>query len=140
MITRKSNHYDILMGKQDLPPLKKWVLQNRYFIKTTDTKERKAVATHFLLDGGIWGIPKEKYSEFLGLLAVDLQNGEKHYICENRTEIFKFICDIDMFEDSVVTTEQISRVIEVLNDIVSEYYGPSKVIICGADPKMVIKS
>jgi hypothetical protein len=140
MITRKSNHYDILMGKQDLPPLKKWVLQNRYFIKTTDTKERKAVATHFLLDGGIWGIPKEKYSEFLGLLAVDLQNGEKHYICENRTEIFKFICDIDMFEDSVVTTEQISRVVEVLNDIVSEYYGPSKVIICGADPKMVIKS
>jgi hypothetical protein len=137
MITKKSIHYDILMGKPDLNPLKKWVLQNRYFIKTTDTKERKAIATHFLLDGGIWGIPKEKYSEFLGLLAIDLQNGEKHYICENRTEIFKFICDIDMFEDTVVTTEQISRVVELLNGIVSEYYGDSKVIICGADPKTV---
>ncbi len=137
MITRKSIHYDILMGRPDLNPLKRWVLQNRFFIKTTDTKERKAVATHFLLDGGIWGIPKDKYSEFLGLLAVDLQNGEKHYICENRTSIFKFICDIDMLEDSVVTIQQISIVVELLNGIVSEYYGPCKVIICGADPKTV---
>ena len=45
-----------------LSPLKKWVITNKYFIKTTDSKEKKLTATHFLLDGGIWSIPKEIYS------------------------------------------------------------------------------
>jgi hypothetical protein len=125
------------MVKQELNPLKKWVLTNKFFIKTTDSKDRKALATHFLLDGGIWCIPKERYSDFLHLLAIDLQNNEKHYICENRTDVFKFICDIDMFEESVITIEQISKVVEVINGIVSEYYGDFKVIICGADTKTV---
>jgi len=125
------------MVRPELNPLKKWVLTNKYFIKTTDSKERKVLATHFLLDGGIWGIPKEKYSEFLNLLAIDLQNNEKHYICENRAPIFKFICDIDMFEQAIVSIEQISKIVEILNTVVNEYYGESKVIICGADSKNV---
>jgi len=120
-----------------LNPLKKWVLSNKYFIKTTDSKERKAEATHFLLDGGIWCIPKEKYPDFLHLLALDLQNNEKHYICENRTSIFKFICDIDMFEQNVVSIEQISSIVETLNEIVISYFDENKVIICGADSKTV---
>ena len=127
------------MGRPELNPLKKWVLTNKYFIKTTDTKEKKSTATHFLLDGGIWSIPKEVYSAFLNLLAIDLQNGEKHYICENRTEVFKFICDIDMFEIEVVTIEQISKITEVLNLIIKTYFGETKVIICGADSKIIKK-
>jgi hypothetical protein len=128
-----------MVAKQELNPLKRWVLSNKYFIKTTDSKERKATATHFLLDGGIWCIPKEQYPEFLNLLAIDLQNGERHYICENRTPVFKFICDIDLFEDSVITPEQISRIVMVLQETVTEYYGHKKVIICGADSKTVTK-
>jgi hypothetical protein len=127
------------MPRQEPNPLKKWVLSNRFFIKTTDPKEKKASASHFLLDGGIWNIPTEKYSEFLNLLAIDLQNGEKHYICENKTPIFKLICDIDMFEDTIITTEQIKSVVNVIQSVVSEYYGPQKVIICGADSKNVKK-
>jgi len=125
------------MGRSELNPLKKWVISNKYFIKTTDNKERKQTATHFLLDGGIWSIPKEQYPEFLNLLAIDLQNNEKHYICENRTEIFKFICDIDMFEESPVTIDQIKVIINVLQETVNEYFGETKVIICGADTKIV---
>jgi len=128
------------MGKADFNPLKKWIFSNKFFIKTTDSKERKSTATHFLLDGGIWSVPKERYLEFLNLLAVDLQNNEKHYICENRTEVFKFICDIDMFEKELITIEEISRIVEVLNSVISEYYGQRKVIICGADSKMVMKN
>jgi hypothetical protein len=129
-----------MVVKQELNPLKRWVLSNKFYIKITDSKERKATATHFLLDGGIWCIPKEQYPEFLNLLAVDLQNGERHYICENRTPIFKFICDIDLFEDTVVTTEQISKIVTILQETVNEYYGSQKVIICGADSKTVKKS
>jgi hypothetical protein len=128
------------MVKADLNPLKKWILSNKFYIKTTDTKEKKSSATHFLLDGGIWGVPKERYPEFLNLLAIDLQNGEKHYICENRTSVFKFICDIDMYEESEVSTDQISRIIMPIQEVVTEYFGEKKVIICGADSKTVTKT
>jgi len=137
MNTKKRISFDLFMSK-NLNPLKKWVFSKKYFIKTTDSKERKATATHFLLDGGTWGIAKDDYPEFLNLLAIDLQNGEKHYICENRTPVFKFICDIDMYETETVTLEYISKLVELLNGIVEEYYGSFKVIICGADTKKVL--
>ena len=121
----------------NLSPLKKWVITNKYFIKTTDSKEKKLTATHFLLDGGIWSIPKEIYSEFLRLLAVDLQNGEKHYICENRTEVFKFICDIDMFDDIIISIDSIKIITLKLQEIINIYFGDFKVIICGSDSKNV---
>ena len=120
-----------------LAPLKKWVITNKYFIKTTDTKENKAGATHLLLDGGIWKIPKGEYLTFLKLLSTDLLNGEKHYICENRTSVFKFICDLDMFEESSITIPQITRIVNVIQEVVHEFYGNQKVIICGADNKTV---
>jgi hypothetical protein len=60
---------------------------------TSESRELKATATHYLLDGGIWKVPLEHYPDFLKLLAEDLNNGEKHYISENKTDIFKFICD-----------------------------------------------
>jgi hypothetical protein len=128
------------MPRPELNPLKKWVMTNRFFIKTTDSKEKKNTATHFLLDGGIWCIPDEKYPEFLNLLALDLQNGEKHYICENKTEVFKLICDIDMFEETVITVDQIKCVIEVIQSVIAQYYTNHKVIICGADSKTVHKT
>jgi len=122
-----------------LPPLKKWVITSKYFLKTSDTKEKKVGSTHFLLDGGIWKIPLGEYQTFLRLLSADLQNGEKHYICENRSPVFKFICDIDLFEESVVTVDQISRIVHVIQEIVTEYFGEKTVIICGADSKTVTK-
>jgi hypothetical protein len=122
-----------------LPPLKKWVITSKYFLKTTDTKEKKVGSTHFLLDGGIWKIPLGEYQTFLRLLSADLQNGEKHYICENRSSVFKFICDIDLFEDSVVTIDQISRIVNIIQEIITEYFGEKTVIICGADSKAVTK-
>ena len=48
----------------NLNPLKKWVLTNKYYIKSSETKDKKINATHFLLDGGIWKIPKSEYLEF----------------------------------------------------------------------------
>jgi hypothetical protein len=125
------------MVKQELNPLKKWIFSSKFFIKTTDSKERKSTATHFLLDGGTWCIPKQNYPGFLNLLAIDLQNGEKHYICENRTNIFKFICDIDMYDTEVISLEKITEIVEVIQSIVKMYYNEKKVIICNADSKIV---
>ena len=56
----------------NLPPLRKWIISNKYFIKCSDTKENKSSATHYLLDGGIWKVPLEKYQEFLQLLLLPI--------------------------------------------------------------------
>ncbi len=127
------------MGKFDnLSPLKKWVISNKYFIKTTETRDKKAEATHYLLDGGIWKIPLSEYQNFLKLLASDLSAGEKHYISENKTEIFKFICDLDFYDETVITTTQVKHIVTVIQKIVNEYLGEQRIIICGADSKNVI--
>ena len=88
---------------QELPPLKKWIISNKYFIKCSENKEKKIDSTHYLLDGGIWKVPLNKYIEFLRLLSVDLQNGEKYYISENKSKVFKFNCDLDFFDDQIIT-------------------------------------
>ena len=125
------------MGKLDtLNPLKKWVLTNKYFIKISDTKEKKAEATHFLLDGGIWKIPLGEYQSFLQLLAKDLNAGEKHYISENKTPIFKFICDLDFYDETVIGN--IQSIVKVIQEIVNSYFGEKNIIICGADSKKVV--
>ena len=127
------------MGKfESLSPLKKWIITNKYFIKTSEPKEIKLAATHYLLDGGIWKVPLSEYQKFLQLLATDLNAGEKHYISENKTPIFKFICDLDFFEESVISVSQIEHIVKVIQEIVNEYFGNQKIIICGADSKKVI--
>ena len=123
-----------------LPPLKKWIISNKYFLRVSDPKEKKVGATHLLLDGGIWKVPKEESQNFLRILSVDLQNNEKYYISENRTEIFRFICDLDFFEDSVIQIDQVERVVNVIQDIVFEFFGEKSVIICGSDSKNVKKN
>ena len=121
-----------------LNPLKQWVMFNKYYIKTTDSKENKLNPTHYLLDGGIWKIPVEKYQEFLKLLSIDLQNGEKHYISENRTSVFKFICDLDFYETAIISIKQIEIIVNTIQEIIYEYFGLSKVIICGSDSKTAV--
>ena len=123
----------------NLNPLRKWVLKNKYFIKVSETKEIKATGTHFLLDGGIWKIPKNEYLEFLRLLAVDLGNSEKHYISENRTEVFRLIVDLDFYEESEIKINEIEKVISVLQAVITDYFGEKNVIVCGSDSKIVVK-
>ena len=123
----------------NLNPLRKWVLKNKYFIKVSESKEIKATGTHFLLDGGIWKIPKNEYLEFLRLLSVDLGNSEKHYISENRTEVFRLIADLDFYEESEIKINEIEKVIDVLQTVVTEYFGDKSVIVCGSDSKIVVK-
>jgi hypothetical protein len=120
-----------------LSPLKKWVISNKYFIKTTESKDQKLMATHYLLDGGIWKIPLNEYQTFLKLLADDLTAGEKHYISENKTEIFKFICDLDFYDETVITVKQVKHIVDVVYEVIKEYFGEHRIIVCGADSKQV---
>jgi hypothetical protein len=118
----------------DLSPLRKWVITNKYFVRINDPKEKKVGSTHFLLDGGIWKIPKNEYSEFLRILSIDLQNNEKHYISENKTPVFKFISDLDFYQESEIDIEGVVRIIQ---SVIDEYFIDKSVIICTADSKKV---
>jgi hypothetical protein len=111
------------------------VISNKYFIKTNESKERKSKATHFLLDGGIWEIPKGNYLEFLKILSLDLQNNERHYITELRTPLFRFICDLDFYDTSEI--DNIEEYILPIQEIIKLYFGESAVIICSTDTKKV---
>jgi hypothetical protein len=123
-----------------LSPLAKWVYDNKYSLKYPYPKEEKATSTHFLLNGGVWKIPKGEYQEFLRRLAQDLQNGEKHYLCENRTQVFRFVMDLDFFEEEAITINQVEIIVKEIQKTVFEYFGNDKsVIICGSDNKIVIK-
>ena len=102
-----------------LSPLKKWVISNKYYLKSGQSKNEKP--THYLLDGGIWKIPMKEYHTFLKLLATDLSNGERHYLSENKTDIFRLVVDLDFYEDSEITLDQISIIVNILNDIIISY-------------------
>ena len=123
------------MATKNLSPLRKWILSNSFYVRVNDPKEKKIGSTHFLLDGGIWKVPKNEYENFLRILSVDLQNNEKHYISENKTEIFKFISDLDFYELGGVI--DIQSIISVIQGVISEYYFDTSVIICTADSKKV---
>ena len=120
-----------------LSPLRQWVISNKFFIRTTDTKENKLNSTHFLLDGGLWKIPLNRYEEFLKLLSSDLQNQEKYYISENRTDVFKYICDLDFYDEDVISLETVIPIINIIQNVISEYFGEYKIIICGTESKEV---
>jgi hypothetical protein len=122
-----------------LNPLRKWVISKKYFVKISASKEEKVGSTHYLLDGGIWKIPKEEYPDFLRLLATDLQNGEKHYISENRTPVFKFIMDLDFYEIEAISITQVEFIVKEIQKVIFEYFGVCSVIICGSDNKIVTK-
>jgi len=119
-----------------IPPLKQWIIENKYYIKRgTDTKLNKP--THYLLDGGIWKVPLHNYKTFLRLLSSDLSAGEKYYISENKTDIFRFICDLDFYDSTEISIESIQKIVNILNDVIIIHFGVeySKVIICGTETK-----
>jgi hypothetical protein len=122
----------------NLPPLRKWILSNKFFIKCTEPKEKKVDATHYLLDGGIWKVPMNEYTEFLRLLSVDLQNGEKYYISENRSKVFRLISDLDFFDDEAISVKQVERVVLKIQEVISEYFSDQNVIICSSNNKTKI--
>jgi hypothetical protein len=113
----------------ELPPLKQWVYRNKYHIRT------KGCSTHFLLDGGVWNIPLNEYSTFIRLLATDLQNNEKYYLCENKTNVFRFICDLDFYDEDIINIEQVEVLVHKLNNVVEQYFGKFSVIICSTESK-----
>lgn len=93
-------------------------------------------ATHLLLNGGCYYIPREEERTFLSEYAKDLGTPYKHYIVEKRPDIFKYMIDLDI-EDSVVWGND--RILNLVGGIQSRVHnffnGNYSVIVLVAPPR-----
>ena len=128
-----------LTNWSDLSPLRQWIISNKFWLKA-GTVGRSEKSTHFLLDGGCIEIPNSHYKEFLTLLAGDLTNGWKWYLCEKRTPVFKFMSDLDIFEDEEITLESLELLVEHIQKCIHECCGDYQVVACTTTSKQVVAS
>lgn len=91
------------MNRGGITNLKRWLFKNKCFVKRGQDKEY----THLLLDGGKLHIPRELYTNFYNVLAMDICQGNRNCISENRTEIFRFLVDIDYIDEQPLTNDEI---------------------------------
>jgi len=124
----------------NISPLRKWLFKNGFIIRSGDSR----IYTHLLLDGGILHIPEKKNEIFLKKFAKDIDMNQKNYICENRTNIFKLMVDVDFIDEYELPHKVIeSMVIDIQNSIKTflnqtlSFY-ERRVIVCTTEPKDVI--
>jgi hypothetical protein len=120
----------------DLSPLRQWIISNKYWLKA-DVQNRSERSTHFLLDGGCIEIPDNQYGIFLSKLANDIQNNWKWFLCEKRTPVFKFMSDLDIFEENDLNLDDIVQIVKKIQICISENCGNYSVIGCTTEPKEV---
>ena len=91
------------MNNGGITNLKKWLFKNKCFVKRGQDRE----LTHLLLDGGKLHIPRELYTDFYNVLSMDICQEKINCISENRTEIFRFLVDIDYVDEQPLTDDEI---------------------------------
>lgn len=83
--------------------LKKWLTDNKMWIKKGDTKEQ----THNLMEyGQFLSVRDDKYLEFLKRLAKTIDERKINFLIEIRRDYFKFMVDIDFKSEFGLSIEQ----------------------------------
>lgn len=93
---------------------RKWMIT-----KTLNTTNEM---THLMLDGGKLSIPPDEEELFIKKLAADNIKKVKNYIVELRTPIYKFLVDIDVFEESPKPYKEIREWIRIVLSVMREFY------------------
>lgn len=123
----------------DISPLRIWLARNHFFVRSGDN----IVYTHLLLDGGILHIPQDKNEIFLKKFSHDIDTNKKNYICENRTNIFKFMIDIDFIDEYTMTNELIENMVKDIQIAIVDFFQDThtfyerRVIVCTTEPKNI---
>lgn len=114
-------------------PLKQWLSQNKFFVKSGKP------TTHLLMDGGKVYIPDTWMSTFHRMYALDVSNNEKNYIVETRSPSFRYVIDMDLFDEEKLGPEKLLEYINLVQYSVREISeelpeNALKVIVCGCSP------
>jgi prim-pol family protein involved in RNA processing and repair len=127
-------------------PFKKVLQKKGFIVKKKDEIEKPA--THFLMDGGRAHIPKNDQASFFALYADAIANGDRLYVVELRTKIFKFLVDADIFlptsEDHSWDPKSLDEYIGCIQGVLREFYPQKsdaeiKPIVCTREPVVTPK-
>lgn len=106
---------------------------------SNDTRE----PTHRLFDGGNLHIKKEDMDEFFIENARDMVSGQKNYITELRTPIFKYFMDLDIYDEFFYSGKSLFKIITKIQTALSFFFErhdfDSDVYVCTTPPKNVKK-
>lgn len=115
------------------PELYVWLKQNNYFTKKTENQS----ATHLLYDGYEGGkiyLPREKEYEFLKRYSMDINNGLKHYVIEQRPRVYKFMMDLDISDTTYWKPDKIEIFVKKIQLIVNDYFPEKYTLVCCTSP------
>lgn len=118
----------------NLSPFRKWMVANKFFT-------RDKTYTHLLLNGGKINIPECENKKFLKYYSQDIENSNPNFICEVRTDVFKFYIDLDFLyvneisdNEIIFYTYNIQRILDYLIDNSSTNKNISKCVVCLSQP------
>lgn len=115
--------------------LKRWLTENNCFHKKGITRH-----THLCLDGGVLSISEDLTEEFYEVYIKGINAGDKYYITEYPTDIFRFFADIDIKEDYAWSEEKFKIALYSIQKVIHELYNhPHNVIVCGTASKIIIE-
>lgn len=100
--------------------LKKWLIKNNCLKNKRNNVEN--ISTHLSLAGGNYHIPNHKYNDFLKVLEKLFETNDNFYISENRTEIFRFIIDIDYMDELEMSPGMLNKILKTIYDTLVELF------------------
>jgi len=87
--------------------------------------------THLLMDGGMLYVPDEERDDFYRAYVASIQAGNKLYVVEQKTKVFKFFVDLDYKGKEALSKEEVERICTALHDVV----GIGRCVIARARPR-----
>ncbi len=111
-------------------------------MKFFNESEIQKTPTHYLFNGYAGGkvyIPNEYLHEFLIKYANELEKKNKLYFIENRSEIYKFMIDLDIKDKHYKTKEEIIEIVKTIQKTIKLFFTSEKYVICCISPQKVSK-
>ena len=90
--------------------------------------------SHVLMDGGVLSVPFDRLNEFHEKYIKAIENGEKLFVVEQKSENYNFFVDIDYKADKALTLEEIQDICKIICDKVKRH-GGKDCLICVSPPK-----
>ena len=86
--------------------LRSWCNQNGY--------SHGRNMSHVLMDGGVLSVPDTKTEEFYRVYIDAVQNNERVFVVEQKTDIYNFFMDIDYKDDVPLTIQEIENITTII--------------------------
>ncbi|BAT22171.1 hypothetical protein AR679_gp145 [Yellowstone lake phycodnavirus 1] len=89
----------------------------------------KAPGTHVLMDGGILSVDEHDVVQFYTDYISEIKSGNKLYVVEQKTDVFKFFVDIDYKANEKMTDEFLLQICRIIHEAID---GPGRCCVARA--------